>query len=581
MKQTAAFLLLLVLLLTACAPPSTPTATASSPSELPPQTLIASDTPLTSPQINDVDLDRSELPRYDSLEITLSSDARFTNPYDARQVRLQGRFTAPDGTVMDVPGFWDGEQLWRVRFTPWLEGKWTYALTIADLQGESAPVEGSFSVTPSDLHGWLQVGSWVDPGYSNRYLVTHDGTPFYGIGHCDPLNILADGFDIDHGVGLFDKMLAAGENYVVWWPLYSMSPLASYDNYSVSNMKIIDLVVRDAQKKGVYLVFTVWDHPSLRAKGHSWGDGNWLHNGFSKLGEIDTFFSADEMWAWQENFYRYLIARWGYSPAIGMWGTVSEINGTNAYQHTDEWHARVNQYFVENDPYRHPTTASKSGDEAWPAGHTVMDVPQVHIYDLEDVTEAAETIARWTQTMAEFDKPNWVGEYGVLGEGSYPEMFHNANWAALGAGAALTPAEWNDRGGWSSMTPAMNDDMRRFATFVSEIPLAHWDPKALEIESSDRSIRAWGVAGVDGGVNWVQDVSLEGKSAADVRKDMTVRSGLQLEITGLHPGAYTITPYDTWQGVWLDPFTVECSTAPCTISLPEFWHDIALKLLRD
>jgi hypothetical protein len=181
-----------------------------------------------------------------------------------------------------------------------------------------------------------------------------------------------------------------------------------------------------------------------------------------------------------------------------MWATVSEINGTNADQQADSWHAKVSQYFSDNDPYRHLTTASKSGDEDWTAGHSIMDAPQVHIYDLEDVTDAAQVIARWTQTMDAYDKPNWVGEYGVMGDSSYPEMFHNANWAALGAGAAPTPAEWNDRGGWSMMTPEMNADMQRFSQFVAQIPFARLDPEPLQIKSLDPSVRAWGVAGVRG-----------------------------------------------------------------------------------
>jgi hypothetical protein len=529
--------------------------------------------------ISDVTLDRSELPRYESLELTLKTDALYSNPYDARDVRLQGLFTAPDGKTMDVPGFFDGDGSWRVRFTPWQEGEWTYALTITDLRAESEPTTGSFTVTPSDLRGWLQVGSWVDPALSSRYLVTHDGTSFYGIGHCDPLNILADGFDVEDGVGLFDNMLAAGENYVVWWPLYSMSPLVSYNNYSLTNMKIIDMVVKDAQKKGIYLMFTIWDHPSLRAKGHAWGEGNWSRNGFSDLGEIEAFFTDEEMWAWQANFYRYLIARWGYSPAIGMWATVSEINGTNSYDHTDVWHAKVTQYFADNDPYRHPTTASKSGDEDWVGGHSVMDVPQVHIYDLDDVTDAAQVIARWTQIMNAYEKPNWIGEYGVMGDSSYPEMFHNANWAALGAGAALTPAEWNDRGGWFMMTPEMNADMLRFANFVAEIPFASLNPKPLEITSLDPVVRAWGVAGESGGVLWVQDASFaQVKTAKEIREDTTIRSGVQLEISGLAAGTYTFTPYDTWKGEWLQPFKLECGEGTCAVTLPDFWHDLAFKI---
>lgn len=61
-------------------------------------------------------------------------------------------------------------------------------------EGISPTSEGSFTVTPSTLHGWLQAGNWVDPVYSGHYLVHHDGTPFYGGEHCDALNILIDGF---------------------------------------------------------------------------------------------------------------------------------------------------------------------------------------------------------------------------------------------------------------------------------------------------------------------------------------------------------------------------------------------------
>jgi hypothetical protein len=241
----------------------------------------------------------------------------------------------------------------------------------------------------------------------------------------------------------------------------------------------------------------------------------------------------------------------------------------------------VTQYFIDNDPYRHPTTASKSGDEDWTAGHAVMDASQVHVYDLDDVTAAAQVIASWTQTMDAYNKPNWVGEYGVRGTSSYPEMFHNANWAALGAGAALTPAEWNDRGDWSTLTPEMNADILRFSQFVAQIPFARLNPALLQVNSPDPTVRAWGVAGESGGVLWVQDASLEGKTAQELRLDTTTRRGIQLEITGLFPGSYTLTPYDTWQGLWLEPFAVECAQAPCTVPLPEFWHDMAFRLSRE
>lgn len=540
------------------------------------------------PVLISVELDRSELPRYESLEMKVALKAEYENPYDARQVKLEGLFIAPDGQQVRVPGFWDGEESWRVRFTPWEVGDWKYQLKVSDARGVSQPLDGAFSVTPSDLHGWLQIGNKVNPAYSPHYLVYHDGTPFYGVGHCEALNILIDGFDADTGVILFDKMKEAGENFVVWWPFYTNSPvLGRYDQYMVSNLKTIDLVVTDAQKKGVFLIFTIWDHPALRSRDHPWGNGNWDKNGFSKLGDIDSFFTTEEAWAWQENLYRYIIARWGYSPAIGMWQTVSEVNGTNAYDHTDLWHEKVNAYFAAHDPYRHPTTASMSGDVDWPEGHQVMDVAQVHIYDFKngelpgDVVKAAEIVAHWTSLMWERGKPNWVGEFGMQGNAYYPELFHNALWAALAAGAALTPAEWNSGGAWGRPTPEMNADFARLARFVAELPLARWNPAPLQIVSSAPQVRGWGVAGEEGGLFWVQDFSPEGKPVAEVRRLQSPRAGVKVIVQGLLAGTYLVRPYDTWQGEYLPAFEVTClANQPCPILLPEFTADMAFLLER-
>ena len=532
--------------------------------------------------------DRTEVPRYEPLELSVELKAQYTNPYDLRQVSLDGIFTGPDGTQMKVPGFWDGEAAWRFRFNPSQVGVWNYSIAVKDARGTSLPYDGKFTVTPSNLHGWLQVGSWVNPTYSSHYLVYQDGTAFYGVGHCDALNILVDGFSADQGVGLFNEMRKDGENYLVWWPLYTNSPIAgSYDNYSLPSMKVIDMVVADAQKKGIFLVFTIWDHPELRDDTHpgTWGNGNWSKNGFNQLGDLSAFFTSAEAWAWQENFYRYMIARWGYSPAIGMWQTVSEINGTNAYDQADPWHKKVNDYFVANDPYRHPTTASKSGggqDIPWPEGHKVMDAPQVHIYDplKNNLIGAASVMAQWTSTMwNEVARPNWVGEFGVQinSYSDYPELFHNSIWAATASGAAMEPAQWNFSS--SSLMPQISADNGRLAQFMAGMPLAQWNPTPLQISSRDPQVRGWGVAGRAGGLFWVQDFSLEGKTIEEVRKGQIVRKGVLVDLLGMAGGTYTIRPYDTWQGTYLDTFSVTCADGqPCTIALPDFKADMAFKI---
>ncbi|MBE7532018.1 MAG: DUF5060 domain-containing protein [Chloroflexi bacterium] len=578
-RRVVYFLVVTAVLLAACGE-GAETATA-----VPPTATITTPPTVAGnlPAITAVTLDRLTLPRYESLEMVVEVTAVYTNPYDAREVSLDGLFTAPDGSEMRVPGFWDGQEAWRLRFTPSQEGEWRYQLHLTDANGLSQPSEGTFTVTPSDHHGWLQAGNWVNPAYSGHYLVHHDGTPFYGLGHADALNILIDGFTVERGVGLFNNMVEAGENYVVWWPFYTSSPVSgSYDNYNVSNLNLIDAVVKDAQAKGVFLIFTIWDHPQLRDNTHAWGIGNWGGNGFSKLTDIDAFFTDPEAWVWQENLYRYVIARWGYSPAIGLWQTVSEINGTNAYNHTDPWHEKVNAYFVANDPYRHPTTASRSGDVDWEAGHLAMDAPQVHLYDFDnDAVGAAQVLAEWTSLMFNrAEKPNWVGEFGVTGNTYYPELFHNAIWAALATGAAMTPAEWNSGGGWMRMSPEMLAGLARLGTFVSDLPLAQLKPTAVTLSSSDPDVRGWGIIGADGGLFWVQDFSLEGAPIEQVRADETVRQGVSVSMAGMAAGVYEIRPYHTWQGAYLDAYTVECAVnEPCVIPLPDFEDDMAFQVL--
>jgi hypothetical protein len=560
------------------------TACGGGPSAVPPTSDVTLTAPLDLPSITSVELDREEVPNYASIELTLDVDAEYANPYDVREVSVDGFFTGPDRTQMTAPGFWDGEGAWKMRFTPSQEGVWTYSVSVSDANGKSALHRGEFLVTPSELHGWIIPSNSFDAAYSPHYLVHHDGTPFYGVGFCEALNILIDGFSSEDGVKLFDNMKAAGANYVVWWPMYSNSIFgSSYDDYSVPNMKVIDAIVKDAEKEGILLVFTVWDHPNLRDETHAWGEGNWRRNGFSKLGDIDSFFASDEAWAWQENLYRYIIARWGYSTSIGIWQTVSEINGTNAYDQTDAWHAKVNAYFVENDPYRHPTTASGSGEVDWPTGHSVMDMPQMHVYEFpgNNVIRSAEIIADWTQRMLRSsDKPNWIGEFGVTGNAHYPELFHHSIWAALGSGAAMTPAEWNSGGAWGRMTPEMNADVSRLAFFVADLPLAKWNPSTLQVVASDEQVRGWGIAGREGGLLWVQDFSLEGASVDEVRSLMPIRSGVQVELNGLEAGTYTVTPFDTWQGVYLESYEIVCDELTCVIGLLDFESDMAFRLVR-
>jgi hypothetical protein len=104
----------------------------------------------------------------------------------------------------------------------------------------------------------------------------------------------------------------------------------------------------------------------------------------------------------------------------------------------------------------------------------------------------------------------------------------------------------------------------------------------LEITVSDPEVRAWGLAGNDGGLFWVQDFILEGSPIDEVRSEMPLRNIVQVNVQGLAAGSYTIQPYDTWQGVYIDEVSVECADGEaCVIGLPDFTSDMAFKIVRN
>ena len=108
--------------------------------------------------------------RWGLLEIPLSGAAS-RNPFDAV---VKGVFTQ-GGHTIDAPGFYDGDGIWRVRFSPPSEGAWTWTITsdLPDLDGRN----GGFTVTAPTAgnHGPVAV--------ADTFHFAHaDGTPYRQLG---------------------------------------------------------------------------------------------------------------------------------------------------------------------------------------------------------------------------------------------------------------------------------------------------------------------------------------------------------------------------------------------------------------
>lgn len=104
-------------------------------------------------------------------------DTAFTGPHDGNpylDVSLSATFSHGSRTVT-VPGFYDGDGTYRVRFSPDTEGEWRYTTRSATpaLNGQA----GSFTCTPAtpDVHGPVHVAHRFHFAYA-------DGTPYFPFG---------------------------------------------------------------------------------------------------------------------------------------------------------------------------------------------------------------------------------------------------------------------------------------------------------------------------------------------------------------------------------------------------------------
>ena len=130
---------------------------------------------------------RVQVPRWRPQDFPFTSKAANENPF---AVMFSAEVTGPNGVRMTVPGFYDGQGTWKVRFAPNTVGKWFLRTTSThpDLDNRRA----SFSCTPNNnraVHGGLR----VDPEHRSQFLY-EDGSRYFPMGYeCDWLWALDSG----------------------------------------------------------------------------------------------------------------------------------------------------------------------------------------------------------------------------------------------------------------------------------------------------------------------------------------------------------------------------------------------------
>jgi hypothetical protein len=336
------------------------------------------------------------------------------NPFDYTENDVRVAFHQPGGKAAEIPAFFDGGTTWRVRYMPPKAGKYTVARVTRN-GAEIHPTDlapTTFTVAEPPRPGFVR----IDPKHKDRFAF-EDGSPYFPLGH----NAAWKSGPTADIPEIFAKMATVGENWArVWmchwdgknldWP---MGRRVEPGRLDLEVARHWDAIVDAAAKNGVYFQMTLQHHgPYSSTTDSNWGENPWNKKNGGFLETPEQFFTDAHARALTRAKYRYIVARWGYSPNILAWELFNEVQWTDAIKngHADTvaaWHKEMAEFLRAQDPNRHLVTTSS--DSSIPGLYDAADYVQPHAYPPDPVSGVAamETDPR--------GRPIFFGEFGPSG----------------------------------------------------------------------------------------------------------------------------------------------------------------------
>jgi len=308
-------------------------------------------------------------------EITLKSDKIYIDPLN--DVTVEAVFTGPNGEKISRPAFWDGKNVFRVRFAPVQVGKWTMITQCNDqnnagLNRISAtvickPYIGNLEIYK---HGFLKVSK------DGRYFTYNDGKPFLYLGDTHWLYIHERYFTSNkRGIPsqfkyVVDKRVAEGftvyQSEAIQHPHLQVLKDQPYMHQRKDEEPICNLRdgLDDNDIPGFKNIDRKFQYIAQKGLVHANSSVCWA------LDPAEYPKSYTEKYMYQLG--RYWEARYGAYPVL--WTIAQEID-KNMYGHYDsvtikKWFA-VAQGIADNDAYAHPisahmeNTSSTTAADSW------------------------------------------------------------------------------------------------------------------------------------------------------------------------------------------------------------------------
>lgn len=538
-----------------------------------------------------------------------SSQLSFREHYPGHE--LAQELFYPDGYRMWLGGFIDEQ------FHPRLRPSTTYQvqirLKLVELKGPREP--GRPFGLVAKLHGWPE-----EPGFEADNRAAPSLFPRISVDR-DWHTVVATyrtGADEGSGTGRSDlsiylENVTAGRAYIDAFSVRELlaggargpelirNPRADLHTYVEQRpAAALDEQLARGEREGIYYKYVVhdkndWVQSRLLATGAFADSGD----GYYQPGGTKARWLLEQWW-------RYIIARWGSSTAVHSW----ELNNEGPPDDGSGAHARMAQEFASfmraNDAHPHLATTS-----FWCCWRPTFwgdrrRFPDLGYADIHQYITPADTFADGTPMVydeARFQAesslayasdrvgvPIMRGELGFNDEPVYSQLerpnagvwFHNLLWAQLNAGAVFDPGYWH-RSHFEAIEPG--PIARAFGAFVATLDLQRGGYGELEAAVSNPGLRVYGQKHRLGGraFLWVQNRLHTWRNVMGVNSPAPIAPQSGTITMRLTPGAiYTVEWWDTRSGqVARRELLVADPAGQLTLTITALRDDLAIKLARD
>ena len=315
------------------------------------------------------------------------------NPFDFTENDVAVAFQTPDGRTLKLPAFFDGDKTWRVRITPDTSGR----LQITGVTVNGKPVSpDKMEKREFDVSGTPRPGFVVRDARDRTRFAFTNGSPFFPIGHNQAFAAQAAAIP-----PRLEKMGSAGENWSRIWMTHWDGKNLDWTQRRKLELGSLDLevarrwdeIVAAAEKSRIHFQLVLQHHGQYSTTVNpNWAENPWNKKNGGFLATPDEFFTDPRAIRLTQAKYRYIIARWGFSPAIMAWELFNEVENTDSalHKHGDEivaWHNTMAAFLRKHDPWKRPVTTSSDilAEGLW----AQMDFFQPHAYPHDPASMAA------------------------------------------------------------------------------------------------------------------------------------------------------------------------------------------------